>query len=106
MTVTINFSRLQWLNARVMSASVCAFYRFHSETILLPALTGVAQRVGCRPANRQVAGLIPGQGTCVGGGPGPLLGMCERRLMHVSLVHPCFSPSLSPSLPLSLKINK
>ena len=34
---------------------------------------------------------------------GPHLGGCERQLINA---HRCFSPSLSPSLPLSLKINK
>ena len=33
-------------------------------------------------------------------------GACERQPIHVSLSHWCFSPSLSPSLVLSLKINK
>ena len=37
-------------------------------------------------------------------GPGPQLGACQRQLMDVSLAHRYFSPSLSPSLPLSLKI--
>ena len=40
-------------------------------------------------------GSIPSQGTCLGCGPGR-----EAR------THWCFSPSLSFSLPLSLKINK
>ena len=35
-----------------------------------------------------------------------LAGACKRQLIHVSLSHRCFSPSFSPSLPLSLKINK
>ena len=38
--------------------------------------------------------------------PGPQLGAWERQLINVSLTHGCLSPSLSPSLPLSLKINK
>ena len=37
--------------------------------------------------------------------PGAQLGACERQLIDVSLTHRCFSPSLSHSLPLSLKIN-
>ena len=33
-------------------------------------LTGVAQLVGCRPAKQNVASSLPGQGTCLGCGPG------------------------------------
>ena len=36
----------------------------------------------------------------------PHFGACERQPTDVSLSHQCFSLSLSPSLPLSLKINK
>ena len=38
------------------------------------ALAGVAQWIEGRPENRKVAGLIPGQGTCMGCRPGPQLG--------------------------------
>ena len=38
------------------------------------ALAGVTQWTECHPANRKVAGSIPSQGTCLGCGPGPLLG--------------------------------
>ena len=38
----------------------------------LLSLTGVTQWVGHRPANHKVAGLIPGQGTCLGCGPDSL----------------------------------
>ena len=69
-------------------------------------LVGVAQWIECQPANQEVAGSIPCQGTCMGCGLGPSLGVCERQPADVSLTLQCFSPSLSPSLPLSLKINK
>ena len=61
----------------------------------------MAQWVGYRPqskmspvqfpakAHAYVVGSVPGQGT-----------------YNVSLSHGCFSPSLSPSTPLSLKISK
>ena len=49
------------------------------------ALTGVALWTGHCPAKPRVAGLIPSQGTCLGFK---------------------FNPSLSPSLPFLLKINK
>ena len=49
------------------------------------ALTGVAQWVGCHPANRKVSISIPGQGTCLGCGPDPWLGLCERQTIDVSL---------------------
>ena len=45
-------------------------------------------------AHAWVAGSVPGWGTC------------KRQLISVSLIHRCFSPSLSPSLLISLKINK
>ena len=35
------------------------------------ALAGVAQWIECWPRNQRVAGLIPSQGTCLGGRPGP-----------------------------------
>ena len=63
------------------------------------ALAGVPQWIEGWPVNRRVVSLIPSQGTCLGCGPGP------QQLIHVSLTHGCFSPSLSPPLPLSLKIN-
>ena len=66
----------------------------------------MAQTVGCHPTKRKVTGSIPGQGTCLGCGFSPWVRACERQSIDVSLSHPCFFPSLSPSLPLSLKINK
>ena len=35
------------------------------------ALAAVAQWVKCWPVNQKVIGLIPSQGTCLGGGLGP-----------------------------------
>ena len=70
------------------------------------ALTGVAQWVGCRPGNRKFSSLSPGHGTCLGYGPGSRLGACERQLIDVYLRHGCFSPLVSPFLPLSLRIHK
>ena len=64
---------------------------------------GVAQLVGSHSqserspvqfpvrAHARVAFSVPGQGSC------------KRQAIDVSLSHQCFSPSLSPSLPLSLK---
>ena len=62
-------------------------------------LAGVVQWTECRPVNRKVASSIPSQGTCPGCRPGPQWGRHKRRV-NVS------SPSLSPSPPFSLKINK
>ena len=67
------------------------------------SLAGVAQWIEHWPENQRVAGSIPSQGTCLGCGPGPQLGASEKQLIDVTRR---FSPSLSPSLPLSLKINK
>ena len=73
-------------------------------------LTGVAQLVGHHPqgegspvwfpvrAHAWVSGLVPGCGV--------VRVHNERQAIDVSLSRGCFSPSLSPSLPLSLKINK
>ena len=41
--------------------------------ITIVVLAGVAQRVEHQTANQKVAGSIPGQGTCLGFGPGPQL---------------------------------
>ena len=70
---------------------------------MLTALTSVAQMVGCCPAKLKVAGLIPSQDTCLGCGPDLQLGEHERQPINVSLAHRCFSPFISPSLPLSQK---
>ena len=66
-------------------------------------LAGVAQWNAHRLANGKVAGSFPSQGTCLGcWARSPVGGMWKAT------THWCFSPSLSPSLPLSLKnkINK
>ena len=66
------------------------------------ALTGVGHLVACHPAKQKVAGSIPGLGKGLGSGP-----ECKRQQIDdVSLTHQCFSLSLPPSLPPSLKINK
>ena len=67
------------------------------------ALAGVALWVEHLPANWKVGGSIPGQCTCLGWRPGLQLRAWERQLIGVSLTYLCFSPSLSPSLPFSLK---
>ena len=73
----------------------------------ISTLVGVAQWNESWPVDGKVTGLIPSQGTCLGCGPGPQSGACERQPhTDVSLTHQCFSPSLSPSFPLSLKINQ
>ena len=69
-------------------------------------LAGVAQCIECQPANQKAAGSIPSQGICLICRPGPQLRVCERQPFDVFLSHGCSSPSFSPSLPLSLKINK
>ena len=81
-------------------------YGYGNEENKNPALTGVAQQVVCLPICWKVVGSIPGQGTCLGRGPGPQLEVCKRQPTGVSLAHRYFPPSLSPSLLLSLKIDK
>ena len=63
-------------------------------------MAGVAQWIEHGSVNQRVTNWIPSQGTCLGCGPGPQLGACERQ-PHID-----GSPFLSPSLPLSLKVNK
>ena len=58
---------------------------------LSPALADVTQWIEHQPANLEVAGSIPSQGACLGCGPGPHLGECERHPISVSL--PLFPPS-------------
>ena len=65
--------------------------------------TGVAQWVGHHPTNGKAVGLIPGQGTCLGGGFSPQSGYRRgNQLMFLSHIV-ILSVSLSPSLPLSIK---
>ena len=72
---------------------------FHSSLkITYSVLAGAVQWIECGPANQKVTSLSTDQGTCLGYGPDPHLGMCERQPIGVSL-------SLSPSCPLSLKIS-
>ena len=62
-------------------------------------LGGVAQWTECLPVNQKVASSIPSQGTCLGcRSDSPVEGALEvNTLMFLSL---------SPSCPLSKKINK
>ena len=70
-------------------------------------LTCVAQLVEHCPTKQKVPGSIPSQSTCLGCRPVPIWGVCARgNQIDVSLTHWCFFPSASPSLALSLKINK
>ena len=64
------------------------------------ALAGVAQWIECQPVNQRVTGSIPGQGTCLGYGPGSQWGVHERQ-PHIDVSLPLFLPPSS-----SLKINK
>ena len=63
----------------------------------------MAQWTGHHPTN---TGSSPGQSAFLGCRAGLQLRARERQPISVSHSHPCFSPSISPSLPLSLKINK
>ena len=45
-------------------------------------LAGVAQWIERGLVNQRVAGLIPGQGTCLGCGPGPQLGALREAITH------------------------
>ena len=54
---------------------------------MIPALASVAQWIGHCSANQKVAGLIPGQGTCLGFRHVPCWGAYERQPIGVSLSH-------------------
>lgn len=47
------------------------------------ALTGMAQQVGCVPANQKVAGSIPHRVTCLGSGRVPVGGMVSRNAVRI-----------------------
>ena len=65
------------------------------ENLLASSLAGVVQQTEFWPANQKVTGLIPDQDTCLGCRPGMREATDE-----------CLSSSLSPSLPLFLKISE
>ena len=68
---------------------------------LYPALAVVAQWIECWSVNQRVAGLIPSLGHMPElQARSPVGGTWEAT------THWCFSPSLSPSLPFYLKVNK
>ena len=69
-------------------------------------LAGAAQWIEHWPVDQKVAGSIATQVTCLGCRPDSQLGVCERPTMNISLTHWCFSPSLSLSHFLSLKISE
>ena len=64
------------------------------------SLASMAQWIECWPTDQKVTGSILGQDTCLDFRPGPQWGVCKSQ-PHIDV-----SLSLSPSLPLSLKINK
>ena len=98
------FIKSPTLRAGSLREFTCVFLWFNKDGIVL---VGMAQWIEHWPAKLMVTGSIPSQDTCLGCGPGPQLRACERQPTDViSDIHQCFSPSLSPSLPLSLKINK
>ena len=63
---------------------VAAAYSLYFMSINL-ALADVAQWIECQLANQKVVSSIPSQGTCLGCGPGPKLGVCERQPIDVPL---------------------
>ena len=69
-------------------------------------MTSVAQLVGHHPEKQKVTSSIPDQGTCLGCGPGPWLGVCERQLIDVSFYHTWMFLFLCFFLPSSLSKNK
>ena len=73
----------------------------------IPALAGVAQWIVCRSSSQRSPVRFPVRAQAwVVGQASPSLGVCLRQPINASLAHPCFSPSVTPFLLLSLKINK
>ena len=68
-------------------------------------LASVVQLAGCHPASREVTGLMPGQGMCLGCECDPSRGVKEWQPTCFFLVWMFISLSFSPPSPLS-KINK
>ena len=60
------------------------------------ALAGVAEWIECQPVNQKVISSISSQGTCLGCGPGPKLGVHERQ-PHIDAFLSLFLPPF-PSL--------
>ena len=70
----------------------------------ISCLTGVAQLVGhCSTKQKVATGSIPGQGTCLGRKFGPQSGRVQKATDQCFSLTSMFLPSLSSSLPLSLK---
>ena len=58
-----------------------------------------------QPVNRKVMGFIAVRAHAWVAGSVQVRAAYERQPIHVSLSHPCFSPSLSPSLPSPLSMS-
>ena len=77
------------------------YWNLLTNKIVCTALTGVAQLVGCRPAEQKVAGSLPGQDTCLAVGPVPgwgagcVTGNREMFLSHTNVSLPLFLPPFS-----------
>ena len=87
------------------AAPICTLRLQQKELKLHEPLTSVAQLVGHHPAKQKVSGSIAGQGTCLGCRFSPRGAHAEGNpLMFLSHIN--VPLLLSPSVPLSLKINK
>ena len=84
----------------------CLMRSQHCVNVSDVALTSVAQSVGHHPAKRKATSSIPGQGTFLGRRLVPSSVPYKKQGINAFLSLPRFFPSLSPSLPLSLKIHK
>ena len=56
------------------------------QKVVGSALARAAQWIECLPVNRRVASTIPSQGTCLGCGPGPRLGVRMRGRLWVQFL--------------------
>ena len=86
--ITGFYSRYEFLVHKLKNKTLKNLHLIFYKSIF--TLTGVAQWVGCYLENWKVTDSIPSPGV--------------KQPMDVSFLHQCFFPSLSPSLPLSLKI--
>ena len=96
---------LLWKRNRKSQIESSYTFKAQHGSIGLQALAGMVQCSECQPANQKVAGSILSQGTCLGFGPGPQLGGCEKQPIDV-ISHTSMFLSLSFSLVSLFSNNK
>ena len=97
-TYSSRSSHFYWLECKMVQSLWKTIWQFLTKlNILFPPWQVWLSWLGIA-TKQKVARLIPGQGTCLGFRFSPQLGHIQEATDQ------CFSPSLSPSFPFSLKI--